>query len=293
MASGTRDYTLRQLRDGWLYVYNDTKSELDEYAITGSTYAKYEWDTVEEHADSQAGEAKSILFYNTSDKLAISFAPLRWTDRVCEHMTDAAASREAWMRQLDMSDYKNAPHTANITKLSELVADVDVEGDASFNNTCTPLSDPKLEGDGAGLVLHKAASAVTDHTVDLPEKSTGIIVALDDSLADVKDMYFALAQPYKRHSLVMGTTEKEIAENTRKWEMAQFTRRLAQVELDENELPESVKNGQKSKSQFHNELNDYLNEVEFRDKQVETARDTAPALLSKNACTRTRWTGTH
>ena len=197
MSSGMRDYTLRQLRDGWLYVYNDTKSELDEYEISGSTYTKYDWDTIDQHADSQAGDAKSILLYSEGDKLAVSFAPLRWTDRVCEHMSNDAASRDAWMRQLDMSDYKNALHTADISKLSELVADVDIEGDAMFNNTCVPLSDPKLAGNKDGLVLHKAASVETDHTADLPEATEAIIVALDDSLADVKDLYVALAQPYQ------------------------------------------------------------------------------------------------
>ena len=264
MSSGVRDYTLRQLRDGWLYVYNDTKSELDEYELSGSTYTKYDWDTIDQHAASQAGDAKSIILYNEGAKHAVSFAPLRWTDRVCEHMSNDAASRDAWMRQLDMNDYKNALHTADISKLSELVADVDIEGDATFNNTCVPLSDPKLAGNKDGLVLHKAASVETDHTADLPDATEAIIVALDDSLADVKDLYVALAQPYGRHSLVMGSTDKEVAENTRKWEMAQFTKSLARVQLRADELPSKVKENPLLKNQFNIDFNEYLNQVEAR-----------------------------
>lgn len=264
MSSGMRDYTLRQLRDGWLYVYNDTKSELDEYKITGSTYTKYEWDTIEQHADSQAGDAKSLLLYNEGDKLAVSFAPLRWTDRVCEHMSNDAASRDAWMRQLDMSDYKNAPHTADITKLSELVADVDAEVDVTFNNTCVPLSDPKSTSNKDGLVLYKAASTEADHIADLPAKTEAIIVALNDSLADVKDLYIALAQPYARHSLVMGSTEEEVAENTRKWEMAQFTKSLARVQLRGDELPSKIQDNPLLKNEFNIDFNEYLNQVEAR-----------------------------
>ena len=263
MSSGMRDYTLRQLRDGWLYVYNDTKGELDEYQITGSTYTKYDWDTVEQHTNSQAGDAKSILLYNEGDKLAVSFALLRWTDRVCEHMTTDAASRNAWMRQLDMGDYKSAPHTADITKLSELVADVDIEGDVSFNNTCTPLSDPGLEGNKDGLVLHKGASVEIDHTADLPDATEAIIVALDDSLADVKDLYLALSQPQIRHSLVMGSTEDEIENNSQKWEMAQFMRGLERVQLEESALPELVQNEPKLQAQFEIDFNEHLKIVEW------------------------------
>ncbi|KXO08361.1 putative membrane protein [Moritella sp. JT01] len=278
MSSGMRDYTLRQLRDGWLYVYNDTKSELDEYQITGSTYTKYEWDTIDQHATSQAGDAKSILLYNTSDKLTIAFAPLRWTDRVCEHMSNDAGSRDAWMRQLNVSDYKVAPHTANITKLSELVADVDIEGEETFNNTCTPLSYPELEGNNDGLVSHKAASTEVDHTVDLPENTAAIIVALDDSLADVKDLYIALAQPYARHSLVMGSTEEEVAENTRKWEMAQFTKSLARVQLSGDELPSKIKDNPKLKSKFNIDFNEYLNRVEAKNAYSQTYAATQDML---------------
>ncbi|QUM89442.1 hypothetical protein HWV03_11850 [Moritella sp. 36] len=278
MSSGMRDHTLRQLRDGWLYVYNDTKSELDEYQITGSTYTKYEWDTIDQHAASQAGDVKSILLYNTSDKLTIAFAPLRWTDRVCEHISNDAASRDAWMRQLNVSDYKVAPHTANITKLSELVADVDIEGEETFNNTCTPLSDPELEGNNDGLVSHKAASTEADHTVDLPEKTAAIIVALDDSLADVKDLYIALAQPYARHSLVMGSTDEEVAENTRKWEMAQFTKSLARVQLSGDELPSKIKDNPKLKSKFNIDFNEYLNRVEVKNAYSQTYAATQDML---------------
>ena len=278
MSSGMRDYTLRQLRDGWLYVYNDTKSELDEYEITGSTYTKYDWNTIDQHADSQAGDAKSILLYNEGDKLAVSFAPLRWTGRVCEHMSNDAASRDAWMRQLDMSDYKNALHTADITKLSELVADVDVEGDVTFNNTCTPLSEPGLAGNKDGLVLYKAASVETDHTADLPEATEAIIVALDDSLADVKDLYVALAQPYARHSLVMGSTDKEVAENTRKWEMAQFTKSLARMQLRADELPSKVKDNPLLKSKFNIDFNEYLNQIEARNAYSQTYAATQDIL---------------
>ncbi|MFT7681532.1 MAG: hypothetical protein ACI935_000999 [Moritella dasanensis] len=278
MSSGMRDYTLRQLRDGWLYVYNDTTSELDEYKISGLTYTKYNWDTIDQHADSQPGDAKSILLYNEGDKLAVSFSPLRWTDRVCEYMTNDAASRDEWMRQLDMSDYKNAPHTADITKLSELVADVDIEGDATFNNTCTPLSDPELAGDNDGLVLHKAASTEADHIADLPEKTEGIIVALDDSLADVKDLYVALAQPFARHSLVMGLTDEEVAENTRKWEMAQFTKSLARVQLRGEELPSKIKDNPLLNNQLNIDFNEYLNQVKAKNAYAQTYAATQDML---------------
>ncbi|WP_177342042.1 toxin VasX, partial [Klebsiella variicola] len=38
-----RSYTLRQLRDGWLYVYDETAKTLHEYEVVGCKLTKIDW----------------------------------------------------------------------------------------------------------------------------------------------------------------------------------------------------------------------------------------------------------
>jgi len=281
IESTMRERTLRQMRDGWLYVYNETKKELDEYEIIGSSYHKYQWDTIEQHTASQVVDVKSLLLYLEDERLALSFSQFRWTDRICEQMSLSEENRKDWMRQLDVNDYANAEHTADISQLGELVADIDMQDDSTFANTCIPLVEPELDGEDDGLMSYKPASTADDNLADLPEHTDAIVIALDDSFADIKDLFFALAIPYAKHSAVMGNSDVEIEENTRKWEMAHFTRGLARVELGNDELPHSVTSGAKRKDKFHADLNDYLKDIEERDKRNKEAHYAYPLALSK------------
>ena len=45
-----RQYTLRQLRDGWLYVYDETETTFHEYQIEGYEFTKIEWSSDEAEA---------------------------------------------------------------------------------------------------------------------------------------------------------------------------------------------------------------------------------------------------
>jgi hypothetical protein len=39
----SRSYTLRQLRDGWLYVWNDTEKTFHEYQVEGEMLTRHKW----------------------------------------------------------------------------------------------------------------------------------------------------------------------------------------------------------------------------------------------------------
>ncbi|MDZ5605515.1 toxin VasX, partial [Pseudomonas sp. RP23018S] len=42
-ALRTRSYTLRQLRDGWLYVWNSTDQTFHEYSVSGHQFTRHLW----------------------------------------------------------------------------------------------------------------------------------------------------------------------------------------------------------------------------------------------------------
>lgn len=82
--------TLRQLRDGWLYVYNETDKTLDEYEFKGITLTKYEQEDYDFRAldemdgpteRGQPGSSKPFLTYNSDASIRIAWSKQRGPGR--------------------------------------------------------------------------------------------------------------------------------------------------------------------------------------------------------------------
>ena len=71
--SKQRHYTLRQLRDGWLYVYDSTDKTFHEYQVEGSKFIKIDWSSDEANKPANErgtkGESKSCLIYPAKNTL--------------------------------------------------------------------------------------------------------------------------------------------------------------------------------------------------------------------------------
>ncbi|XQU08246.1 hypothetical protein P4544_17515 [Halomonas sp. LY9] len=86
-AIDTRGYTLRQLRDGWLYVWveEDGEQRIDEYVVEGATF-----------------NGEPHLTYSTCNAIALAYSPVQWTERIREHMLENAESRQLTMRSVNL-----------------------------------------------------------------------------------------------------------------------------------------------------------------------------------------------
>ena len=81
-------YALRQLRDGWLYVYDEKTKTFDEYEIKEATFI------------SQSKGSKGHLLYPASHTLSLAYSPQRWTGRIKHEMEKSGGLRTTWMRQV-------------------------------------------------------------------------------------------------------------------------------------------------------------------------------------------------
>lgn len=255
-------YTLRQLRDGWLYVYSNKDKTFHEYQVKGSQFIKIDWGSNE--ADKapekrgKAGEAKSCLSYSKNDTLTISFSHQRWTWRLCEHMRSNTQCRNEWMRIVDLKTYSNTleiEHGGGMRDFAHAVADIGTPkpSDALFGITCSPLKDDDPSNDEFHLATHKKPVLETDYQCDLLEKNSALYIALDDQLADITDLFLKLSSEVAEKAAIMGDEDKQY-----KLQMAELTRTLGRVRLDENELPKEIREDPISIFQFEKELTDYL-----------------------------------
>ncbi|OOE78147.1 hypothetical protein BZG72_15845 [Salinivibrio sp. PR6] len=259
--------TLRQLRDGWLYVYDQDADRLDEYQVSGTKLIK-------KLDDDSDGETSSRLNYPVKHTVYLAFSHLRWTARLKTLMQEKGQLRSAWMRELDLDYYRENmahPHTGSLKQLGQSVIDIGEESAPAglFTSTCTPLDEiDDLETDDQDdqqhqHVAHKPGSTVTDYKVDLEKPNEGFFVALDDRLADVTDLFFPLSTDVQQLVGLQGDED-----TTHKLQMAEITRALGRVKLPEEKLPSHIRNNPIQVLEFERDLSEYV-ALQQRSNQVE------------------------
>ncbi|EOX1291497.1 T6SS effector BTH_I2691 family protein [Vibrio cholerae] len=244
-----RSYTLRQLRDGWLYVYDETAKTLHEYEVVGCKLTKIDWSDDEAnkptHERGSKGESKSCLLYPAQHTLSIGYAHQRWTWRVCEHMRSNTSSRHAVMRKMSLKQFESNgthPHAHFAQYLEDYVADIGTPAEQDiFKDTCTPSlpvekSEEAVNGTEFKFVADKAVVSSSDYLQDLPEQNCGLFVALNDPLADVSDLFVTFTTQVAKRTKAVGDETQQ-----HKMQMAELTRTLGRIRLEENEIPDFVK----------------------------------------------------
>jgi hypothetical protein len=256
-------YTLRQLRDGWVYVYDQNEKTFHEYQVVGSQLIKFDWGSDEANKPTSQrgsqGESKSYLSYPAGHTIYLSYSHHRWTWRVCEHMRSSGGSRSKWMRKLDLSQYcttMDVAHAGFITSLDSSVADIcagAVPSSEMFSGTCTPLKAIEGGNEVPTFIETKAASKRSDYLSSLPDEKSALFVALDDVMADLTDVVLKLSTSYVDKEACL-----ENEESLHKFRMAEIARSLGRVRIPNAQLPQDLVDDPIRELEFEEALNDYL-----------------------------------
>ncbi len=248
-ALQTRSYCLRQLRDGWLYVWDEVDRTFHEYRIEGHRFTRIVWpeninetrpDVREGAGD---GESKPYLLYPCRSRIWLAYSSVQWTWRICEHLRSNVDSRERFMRKLDVRSAVEAPdkvaHVGPLTELGQHVADVTPQGAARDFESATvmtrALSEEEQEGseESAYTTLAFKPEISQDAVLaQVPDKDEALFVALDDDLGIVNDLTMQLLG-------VEMAREQFEDEHGHRLNTALMVQRLCGI--DESDLPESVR----------------------------------------------------
>ncbi|QYX48625.1 hypothetical protein K3F43_03725 [Pseudomonas tussilaginis] len=185
----TRSYTLRQLRDGWLYVWNSVDQTFHEYQVNAEYFTRHRWTDSELNQDTRhnPGESQPYLLYPRRSQLRIAYSPVQWTWRMCELMRSSATEQHQWMRAVDLPAFcasGTVEHGGLITELGNSVADIFVYGANAPTFSSTLLPTTASESD----LPSKAAFEEALVRGRVPEQDTALFIALDDPLAMVDDL---------------------------------------------------------------------------------------------------------
>ena len=247
-------YTLRQLRDGWLYVFSKKLKVLHTYKIEGEIFK----------AQHEGGTCASCLTYDSDDTIWLSYAHQAWTPRIVTLFSNEDEYRNKWMRPLNISAFKrrmNGPHAGMAKNLEPSIADIgSVSQDIinGFSITSTPLEADTSTSEGE-FSRTKTAIAAPTYQAALPNANVdeGLFIALEDPLADITDIALKLGTFQAQKEFIFGSdTDKH------KLLMSEFTRSIARVPYDPKAAPMALKNKLKDSPletlKFEAALNEYL-----------------------------------
>ncbi|EAR56156.1 hypothetical protein SKA34_13220 [Photobacterium sp. SKA34] len=252
-----QQYNLRQLRDGWLYVFSKKLGKLHTYKVEGDIFT----------AHHEGGTCAACLTYDSDDTLWLSFAPNAWTERLItlfSGIDEGKTHRNQWMRKLDIKAFKQhmvAPHCGLAKDLEASMADIGaVSQDIinSFTVTSTPLEAETSSPNSEFIKVKQAGSAPT-HQAALPQANieNGLFIALDDPLADITDIALKLGTLHAQKELVFGDDEDK-----HKLLMSDLVRSIAHVPYDPKNAPSALQKKLKDNPQetlkFEATLNEYL-----------------------------------
>lgn len=261
----TRSYCMRQLRDGWLYVWDGEK--FDEYNLKGSdfTHTNRHDKTLPfqyfmlENTEVMAGEkgTKKYLEYTADKTYHIAYAQERWTENLYQKMLDNKEDqRNSWMRELDLTKLCQGiqPHTQLISEVANHVADIYqdvIDSNDDFKTTTVHYSEPlnpELEVEVKPPLLSSTIIG------SVPEKESAFFVALDDMIGLVNDLSFQAAG----RNLEFASFNKNYEH---KLFMAGVVEQLCSTNLADEDYPKSATT-QIKKRKYINELEETFEQIQ-------------------------------
>ena len=100
----SRPLGIRQLRDGWLYVIDNTSGYLHEYRVLEGQVTQIMWQGSEASQDQRDGVfAQHALLFERSTTLHMAYSELQWTAHKCSRMIDSRNERDHFMQHVDLS----------------------------------------------------------------------------------------------------------------------------------------------------------------------------------------------
>jgi hypothetical protein len=262
----SRSYTLRQLRDGFVYVYDETDEVLHEYRFQAhdASLTRIVWGDTEQDTRSASGESRNHLLYPRTHKLRMAFSPYQWTWRMCQMMSGSGLKRASWLRELDLLDYSRqmtAWHALPSTRLSKgAVADVDphpINHDGRFADSAHP---PEADEEGKYPSVPLASDVVWTGGVE--DKFSSVLIALDDPLAMLEDLGMQLATD--QAALHEFQLEHEHALN-----IAGVVEKLCGAAGDKSLLPAAVLKDEAKTRQYIRDIEAYFEQLQVEDDATE------------------------
>ncbi|OEF19464.1 T6SS effector BTH_I2691 family protein [Aliivibrio logei] len=198
----SNQYTLRQLRDGWLYVYNYEQKTIDEYQVEGTQFTHFKLSDSEDPSNKERGQKQAstgFLSYPNNSVLSLLYSKHRWSWIMFQDVLENIGRYSSYMQTVVLSRDGCPAHVGDIELLSK-VADIEESAvdDGRFSASYVGTFDS--QGDENGHSEIKPIASVSDFISEIPEEEVAYVVAVNDHLVDCRDLatqFVGAATPYR------------------------------------------------------------------------------------------------
>ena len=126
-----RPLGFRLLRDGWLYVIDDSTASLSEYRVREGLVSEMLWQGSAVSADVRDGPINApTLIYPKTSTLYVTYSEVQWTAKKCRQVLESPGEREHFMQAVDLSKAHceaGAPHLLTHDMAEHWLAEVATE----------------------------------------------------------------------------------------------------------------------------------------------------------------------
>lgn len=124
----SRPMGIRLVRDGWLYVIDNTSGYLHEYRVENGEVSQFVWQGNEASQDHRQGmETQHVLLFSRATTLHIAYSEIQWTAHKCSKMIDSRPDRDHFMQCVDLSSadcVKGGTHLLTDAQAKQWLAEV-------------------------------------------------------------------------------------------------------------------------------------------------------------------------
>ena len=235
-------YTVRHLRGGYLYVFNEVRGEWKAYVVNEDAYL-VEYDIHDKTppnlsgarpcsrmAKSAASRCVMIPDAIRAGAVWLGFSDVAWTDRVLERHRQAAY-RDKHMRRIDLGAWAKSqtvqPHLTGLSKAREVVAEYHLPAQsAAASQTAAPHL-PGIRLQSVNVHGYKAFMHSPQDFQNCDAELEAFLVSAQTSGRGVPPAMVALADPLgitlELNALTLGRVERFEQEDDRDWKKTTST----------------------------------------------------------------------
>ena len=126
--TSSRPMGIRLVRDGWLYVIDNTSGYLHEYRVENGEVSQFVWQGNEASQDHRQGmDTQQVLLFSRATTLHIAYSEVQWTAHKCSKMIDSRPDRDHFMQCVDLSSadcVKGGAHLLTDAQAKQWLAEV-------------------------------------------------------------------------------------------------------------------------------------------------------------------------
>lgn len=124
----SRPLGIRLLRDGWLYVIDNSSGYLHEYRVQNGEVTQFVWQGTEVNQDQRQGmDTQKALLFSRLATLHIAYSEVQWTAYKCSKMIGSRDERDHFMQVVDLSQadcLKGGQHLLTAVQAKQWLAEV-------------------------------------------------------------------------------------------------------------------------------------------------------------------------